>query len=78
MALRSVMHSHPCRNFPPVTVTALDSLPILPDLAIPATSLIFLFDQAVSVRGGDSVIMRDKFIAPVRVLGYSRFCCWFF
>src|SRR6478752_2939856 len=33
MALRSVMHSHPCRNFPPVTVTALDSLPILPDLA---------------------------------------------
>src|SRR6266403_2274279 len=33
MALRSVMHSHSCRNFPPVTVTALDSLPILPDLA---------------------------------------------
>ena len=55
MALRSVMHSHPCRNFPPVTVTALDSLPILPDLAkdlnlprtrrwrFPGTPLIFLF-----------------------------------
>src|SRR6266446_2414195 len=33
MALRSVMHSHPRRNSPPATVTALDSLPIFPDLA---------------------------------------------
>src|SRR6266513_3127300 len=69
MALRSVMHSHPCRNFPPVTVTALDSLPILPDLAkdlnlSPDSALVIprhpadlsFFDQAVSVRGRDSVM----------------------
>src|SRR6267142_2400320 len=59
MAFRSVMHSHPCRNFPPVTVTALDSLPILPDsaLAIPRHPAdLSFFDQAVSVRGRDSVM----------------------
>src|SRR6266478_7682744 len=69
MALRSVMHSRPCRNFPPVTVTALDSLPILPDLAKdlnlrPDSALaiprhpadLSFFDQAVSVRGRDSVM----------------------
>src|SRR4029077_8289016 len=69
MALRSVMHSHPCRNFPPVT--ALDSLPILPDLAkdlnLPPDSALAIprhpadlsfFDQAVSVRGRDSVMAR--------------------
>ena len=65
MALRSVMHSHRCRNFPPVT--ALDSLPILPDLA---KDLNFRRDstlaiprlpvdhQAVSVRGRDLVMGR--------------------
>src|SRR5437764_9351072 len=71
MALRSVMHSHPCRNFPPVTATALDSLPILPDLAKdlnlhPDSALaiprhpadLSFFDQAVSVRGRDSVMAR--------------------
>ena len=71
MALRSVMHSHRCRNFPPVTVTALDSLPILPDLAkdlnlpldsalaIPRHSVdLSFFDQAVSVRGRDLVMGR--------------------
>src|SRR5438874_11932303 len=71
MALRSVMHSHLCRNFPPVTVTALDSLPILPDLAkdlnlSPDSALVIprhpadlsFFDQAVSVRGRDSVMAR--------------------
>src|SRR5882762_9151641 len=71
MALRSVMHSHPCRNFPPVTVTALDSLPILPDLAKdlnlrPDSALaiprhpadLSFFDQAVSVRGRDLVMGR--------------------
>ena len=71
MALRSVMHSHPCRNFPPVTVTALDSLPILPDLAkdlnLPPDSALAIprhpadlsfFDQAVSVRGRDSVMAK--------------------
>src|SRR5439155_773366 len=60
---------HPCRNFPPVTVTALDSLPILPDLAkdlnlSPDSALVIprhpadlsFFDQAVSVRGRDSVM----------------------
>ena len=69
MALRSVMHSHRCRNFPPVT--ALDSLPILPDLAkdlslAPDSALaiprhpadLSFFDQAVSVRGRDSVMAR--------------------
>src|SRR6266436_6626743 len=69
MALRSVIHSRPCRNFPPVTVTALDSLPILPDLAKdlnlrPDSALaiprhladLSFFDQAVSVRGRDSVM----------------------
>src|SRR6476660_6453900 len=69
MALRSVMHSHRCRNFPPVTVMALDSLPILPDLAkdlnLPPDSALEIpqhpadlsfFDQAVSVRGRDSVM----------------------
>src|SRR5882762_9154624 len=69
MALRSVMHSHPCRNFPPVT--ALDSLPILPDLAKdlnlrPDSALaiprhpadLSFFDQAVSVRGRDLVMGR--------------------
>src|SRR6266513_2953115 len=69
MALRSVMHSHPCRNFPPVTVTASDSLPILPDLAkdlnlSPDSALaihrhpadLSFFDQAVSVRGRGSVM----------------------
>src|SRR4029077_11957607 len=69
MALRSVMHSHRCRNFPPVT--ALDSLPILPDLAkdlnLPPDSALAIprhpadlsfFDQAVSVRGQDSVRVR--------------------
>ena len=75
MALRSVMHSHPCRNFPPVTVTALDSLPILPDLAKDlklrldsalailrhAVDLSF-FDQAVSVRRRDLVMGR---VVPV-------------
>src|SRR5437588_7806864 len=71
MALCSVMHSHPCRNFPPVMVTALDSLPILPDLAkdlnlrpdsalaIPRHPVdLSFFDQAVSVRGQDSVMAR--------------------
>ena len=66
MALRSVIHSRPCRNFPPVTVTALDSLPIFPDLAKdlnlrPDSALaiprhpadLSFFDQAVSVRGRD-------------------------
>src|SRR5882762_751669 len=69
MALRSVMHSHPCRNFPPVT--ALDSLPILPDLAkdlnlrpdsalaIPRHPVdLSFFDQAVSVRRPDLVMGR--------------------
>ena len=69
MALRSAMHSHRCRNFPPVT--ALDSLPILPDLAkdlslAPDSALaiprhpadLSFFDQAVSVRGRDSVMAR--------------------
>src|SRR6476659_8131897 len=69
MALRSVMHSHPCWNFPPVT--ALDSLPILPDLAkdlnLPPDSAFAIprhpadlsfFDQAVSVRDRDSVLAR--------------------
>src|SRR4029077_5506127 len=68
MALRSVMHSHPCRNFPPATVTALDSLPILPDLAKdlnlrPDSALaiprhpfgLSFFDQSVSVSGRDLV-----------------------
>src|SRR4029077_18089476 len=68
MALRSVMHSHPCRNFPPATVTALDSLRILPDLAkdlnlrpdsalaIPRHPVdLSFFAQAVSVRGRDLV-----------------------
>ncbi len=76
MALRSVMHSHPCRNFPPVTVTALDSLPILPDLAkdlnLPPDSALAIprhpadlssFDQAVSVRGQDSVMGRAVYRA---------------
>src|SRR5947208_5513634 len=71
MALRSVVHSPPCRNFPPMMVTALDSLPILPDLAKdlnlrPDSSLaiprhpadLSFFDQAVSVRGRDSVMGR--------------------
>src|SRR5437879_13637127 len=71
MALRSVMHSHSCRIFPPVTVTALNSLPILPDLAkdlnlrpdsalaIPRHPVdLSFFDQAVSVRGQDSVMAR--------------------
>src|SRR5438132_451735 len=61
MALRSVVHSHPCRNFPPMMVTALDSLPILPDsaLAIPRHPADLSFsDQAVSVRGRDSVMAR--------------------
>ena len=70
----------PLPEFSPVTVTALDSLPILPDLAkdlnlprtrrwrFPGTPLIFLFDQAVSVRGQDSVMGRLLFIALVRVL----------
>src|SRR5881227_524369 len=71
MALGSVMHSHPCRNFPPMMVTALDSLPILPDLAkdlnLPPDSALAIprhpadlsfFDQAVSVRGRDSVTAR--------------------
>ena len=71
MALRSVVHSHPCRNFPPMMVTALDSLPILPDLAKdlnlrPDSALaiprhpadLSFFDQAVSVRGRDSVMAR--------------------
>src|SRR4029077_179406 len=74
MALRSVMHSHPCRNFPPVT--ALDSLPILPDLAkdlnLPPDSALAIprhpadlssFDQAVSVRGQDSVMGRAVYRA---------------
>src|SRR5882757_2056716 len=69
MALRSVMHSHSWRNFSPVT--ALDSLPILPDLAkdlnLPPDSAsaiprhpadLSFFDQAVSVRGRDSVMGR--------------------
>src|SRR5438045_9664767 len=69
MALGSVMHSHPCRNFPSVTV--LDSLPILPDLAknlnfrpdsalaIPRHPVdLSFFDQAVSVRGRDLVMGR--------------------
>src|SRR5213082_2765399 len=69
MALRSVMHSHPCRNFP--TVTALHSLPILSDLAkdlnlSPDSGLaiprhcadLSFFDQSVSVRGRDSVTAR--------------------
>src|SRR5207302_9254041 len=77
MALRSVMHSHPCRNFSPVTVTALDSLLILPDLAkdlnLPPDSALAIprrpadlsfFDQAVSVRRRDSVMGRT---APVAV-----------
>ena len=76
MELRSVMHSHPCRNFPPVTVTALDSLPILPDLAkdlnLPPDSALAIprhpadlssFDQAVSVRGQDSVMGRAVYRA---------------
>src|SRR5438477_6273911 len=71
MALRSVVHSHPCRNFPPMMVTALDSLLILPDLAKdlnlrPDSALaiprhpadLSFFDQAVSVRGRDSVMAR--------------------
>ena len=71
MALRSVMPSRRCRNFPPVTVMALDSLPILPDLAkdlnLPPDSALAIprhpadlsfFDQAVSVRGRDSVMAR--------------------
>ena len=71
MALRSVMHSHRCRNFSPVTVTALDSLPILPELAkdlnLPPDSALAIprhladlsfSDQAVSVRGQDSVMAR--------------------
>src|SRR5439155_26192815 len=71
MALRSVVHSHPCRNFPPMIVAALDSLPILPDLAEdlnlrPDSALaiprhpadLSFFDQAVSVRGRDSVMAR--------------------
>src|SRR6476660_7112677 len=71
MALRSVMHSHPCRNPPPVMATALASLPILPDLAKDlnlrldsalailrhAVDLSF-FDQAVSVRRRDLVMGR--------------------
>src|SRR6478609_4314765 len=70
------MHSHPCRNFPPVTVTALDSLPILPDLAkdlnLPPDSALAIprhpadlssFDQAVSVRGQDSVMGRAVYRA---------------
>src|SRR6476469_3468890 len=68
MASRSVLQSHPCRNFPPVTATAVDSLPILPDLAKdlnlrPDSALaipqhpadLSFFDQAVSVRGRDLV-----------------------
>src|SRR5881227_2761674 len=71
MALRSVMHSHPCRNFPPVTVTALHSLRILSDLAkdlnlSPDSGLaiprhcadLSFFDESVSVRGRDSVTAR--------------------
>src|SRR5438876_1941420 len=71
MALRSVMHSHPCRNFLPMMVTALDSLSILPHLAKdlnlrPDSALaiprhpadLSFFDQAVSVRGRDSVMAR--------------------
>ena len=75
MALRSVMHSHPCRNPPPVMATALASLPILPDLAKDlnlrldsalailrhAVDLSF-FDQAVSVRRRDWVMGR---VVPV-------------
>ena len=66
MALRSVVHSHPCRNFPPMMVTALDSLPILPDLAKdlnshrdsawairPRPADPSFFDQIVSVRHQD-------------------------
>src|SRR5437764_2645130 len=71
MALRSVMHSHPCRNFPPMMVTAFHSLPVLPDLANdltlrPDSALaiprhpadLSFFDQPVSVRGRDSVMAR--------------------
>src|SRR5258705_11233085 len=75
MAVRSVMHSHPCRNFPPVTVTvtALDSLPDLAkDLNLPPDSALAIprhpadlsfFDQAVSVRGQDSVMGRAVYRA---------------
>ena len=71
MVLRSVMHSHRGRNFSSLTVTALDSLPILLDLAKdlnlrPDSALaiprhpadLSFFDQAVSVRGQDSVMGR--------------------
>src|SRR5947207_12884871 len=71
MALRPVMHSHHRRNFPPGMATALDSLPILSDLAkdlnfrrdsafaIPRHPVdLSFFDQAVSVRGRDSVMAR--------------------
>ena len=76
MALRSMMHSHPCRNFPPVTVTALDSLPILPDLAKdlnlrPDSALVIsrhpvdlsFFGQVVSVRGRD--LVRGRIVPAV-------------
>ena len=66
--LRSVMHSHPCRNFHPVMV--MDSLPILPGLAkalnfrrdsalaIPRRPVdLSSFDEAVSVHR-DSVMGR--------------------
>src|SRR6267143_1060473 len=68
MAFRSVMHSHPCRNFHPVMV--MDSLPILPGLAkalnfrrdsalaIPQRPVdLSSFDEAVSVHR-DSVMGR--------------------
>src|SRR5437660_8303062 len=44
MAFRSVMHSHPCRNFHPVMV--MDSLPILPGLA---KALNFPRDSAAAI-----------------------------
>src|SRR2546423_424133 len=71
MVLRSVIHSHPCRNFLQAMVTALHSLPILPDLAkdlnLRRDSALAIprhpadpssFRQAVSVRDRDLVTGR--------------------
>ena len=69
MALRSVMHSHPCRNYP--LVMGMDFHRIPPGsakdlnshrdsaLAIPRHPVdLSFFDQAVSVRDRDSVLGR--------------------
>ena len=76
MALRPVMHSHPCRNYPQVMV--MDFLRILPGsakdlnshresaLAIPLRPAAHSFsDQAVSARRRDSVMGRAAPAAAV-------------